>query len=469
MTSDAQSSQAVRSGGRGARRAVDPKFISGSILRHILVMTGAGAAGLMAIFAGDLANMYFLSLANDQAMIAAAGYASSILFFTTSVGIGLSIAATSLVAPAIGAGLHVRSRRLSTHAHLITFFASLISALPVWLAIDPLLTAFGAQGRTHDLAARYLAILVPSLPLLAMGMTSSSVLRSAGDAHRAMYVTLFGAIVNTLLDIYFILHLGWGIEGAAIASALARIVVMGIGIYGVAYVHGLMARPKLATLLKDLPAFAGIAAPAVLTNVATPVSNAFVTVAIAPFGDDAVAGWAVIGRIIPVAFGSIYALSGIVGPVLGQNYGARLPQRMRSSLTLSLLVTAAFTATAWLLLAIFAGSLADAFHARGDARDLIELFCRWLSPLFVFLGALFVSNAAFNTLGQPHFSAALNWGRATVGTLPFVALGAHIGGASGVLAGNMAGGIPFGLAGMWLAYRLVDKIVDRIKADVAQP
>jgi putative MATE family efflux protein len=436
-----------------------PKFITGSILRHIFEMTGAGALGLMAIFIGDLANIYFLSQTGDEAVIAAVGYASSILFFSTSIGIGLSIAATALVAPAIGAGLRVRARRLSAHAHVLTFALSALLSAGLWLAIDPMLIALGATGRTLELASGYLAVLLPTLPMLALGMTSAAVLRSVGDARRGMHVTLAGAIVNTLLDILLIVHLGWGIEGAAIATAISRVAVMGIGFYGVIGVHRLMSRPKFKTLPPDAAAFSAIAIPAVLTNIATPAGNAYVTAAIAAYGDGAVAGWAIIGRIIPVAFGAIYALSGSVGPILGQNFGARLPERMRGVFTLSLLTMAAFTAVAWLVLAALAHPLADAFNAAGDARRLIVFFCRWLSPLFVFLGALFIANAAFNTLGRPHYSTLLNWGRATIGTIPFVLGGGALAGADGVLAGNMIGGIAFGLLSVALAYRLIDRVV----------
>ena len=437
------------------RQSGPPVFVSGSILRHILVMTGAGALGLMAIFAGDLANIYFLSRTGDEAVVAAIGYASSILFFSTSIGIGLSIAATSLVSPALGAGLRVRARRLSAHAHVLTAVASALLSAFLWFTIEWLLSLLGASGRAHALATTYLTILIPTLPMLALGMTSAAVLRSVGDARRAMHITLAGAVVNTFLDLVFIVYMGWGIKGAAFASVIARLAIMGIGLYGVIGVHKLMSRPKLATLTFDAPAFAAIAIPAVLTNIATPAGNAYVTSALAPFGDGAVAGWAIIGRIMPVAFGAIYALSGSVGPILGQNLGARGEDRMRSVLSNSLAVMAAFTAIAWLLLSVFADHLANAFNTAGDARQLILYFCRWLSPLFVFLGALFVSNAVFNTLGKAHFSTALNWGRATLGTVPFVIAGASTAGAKGALAGNMIGGIIFGVAAVWVAYRLI--------------
>ena len=295
-----------------------PKFVSGSILRHILEMTAAGAVGLMAIFLGDLANIYFLSLSGDQTVVAAVGYASSILFLSTSIGIGLSIATASIVAPAIGGGHREAARRLSTHAHVLTFAVSAALSAVLWLLIPQLLSLLGATGEAHAAATRYLKILIPTLPLLAGGMTSSSVLRSVGDAKRSMLVTLYGAIVNTILDAILILKLGLGIEGAAMSSTLARATVAGIGLYGVACVHKLLERPNLASMADDTPAFAAIALPAVLTNIATPVSNAYVTWAIAPYGNGAIAGWAVIGRIIPVAFGSVYALSGVVGPIIGR-------------------------------------------------------------------------------------------------------------------------------------------------------
>lgn len=452
----------MQTGSRTRRvTSAPPKFVTGSILRHILVLTGTGAAGLMAIFLGDLANILFLSWAGDDVVIAAVGYASSILFLTISIGIGLSIAATSLVSPALGAGRRMRARRLSLNAHVLTFVAASLLSLVIWLLIPQFLELLGATGRAYELATVYLLILVPALPPLAVAMTSASVLRSAGDARRAMNVTLIGAPVNTLLDAILILGLGLGIQGAAIASALSRLVMMAIGLYGVVWVHDLWGRLRVRTVLADAPAHIAVAVPAVLTNIATPVANAYVTRAMAPFGDTAVAGWAIVGRVIPVAFGAIFALSATVGPIIGQNYGAGAFDRVRAALTQSLLVTAVFTGVAWAILAVLAWPIAGAFDATGETADLIVFFCRALPPTFVFLGALFVANAAFNTLGRPHYSTALNWGRATLGTVPLVQAGAVLAGATGVLAGSVLGGVIFGVLAVWLAYRWIDQLASK--------
>lgn len=437
-------------------------------MRHILEMTGTGALGLIAIFLGDLANILFLSWLNDEAIVAAVGYASSILFFTISIGIGLSIAASALVAPALGAGRRLTARRLSVNAHAGTFILSIVAALLVWLLVPWLLEILGATGRTHALAESYLDILVPSLPLLAVAMTSAAVLRSIGDARRAMNITLTIAVVNALLDPIFIFVLGLGIEGAAMATTVARAGALAIGLYGVARVHGLMARFRPHHFTADSLPLLAIAVPAILTNIATPVSNAYVTAAIAPFGDSAVAGWAVVGRVLPVAFGAIYALSGSVGPIIGQIHGAGDYARMREALTLSLAVNVLFTLAAWLGLALLAYPLAALFKASGDAEALIVLFCRWTAPFFMFTGALFVANAAFNTLGKAHLSTMLNWGRSTIGTVPLVELGRSLAGASGIIWGFMLSGVAFGLLSVWLCYRLVDGMARRMPRSPAK-
>ncbi len=442
-----------------ARTVPRARFVTGSITRHIFVMTGTSAIGLMAIFFGDFANILFLGLLGDVEVLAAIGYSASLLFFTVSVGIGLSIATSSLVSPALGAGDVERARRLSVNLHIASVAVALLVLAVLWPLLPALLAGIGATGRTHALALGFTRLVVPTLPLLVTAMCSAAVLRSAGDPRRAMYVTLSGAIVNTALDPIFILWLGWGIHGAAVATIIARIAVACIGLLLVVRLHGLMAKPEWATFRRDVALIAGFSLPAVLANIATPVSNAVVTMTIARFSDAAVAGWAVIGRITPVAFGAIFALSGSIGPIIGQNLGARAYDRVREALIEGLRTAGYFTVAAWLFLALAAPVLVSLFNAKGEAADLILFYCRWMAPLFVFFGLLFVSNAACNTLGKPHYATLLNWGRATLGTLPFTALGAYWGGgAKGVLIGFMAGGIAFGVLAVAVVFRLIREL-----------
>ena len=78
------------------------KFVEGNLFRHITVMALTSSVGLMAIFVVDLVNIIFISMLGQQEFTAAVGYAGAILFFTTSFGIGLSIAVSALCARAVG-------------------------------------------------------------------------------------------------------------------------------------------------------------------------------------------------------------------------------------------------------------------------------------------------------------------------------------------------------------------------------
>ncbi len=420
-------------------------FTRGSTMRHILVMSGSSGVGLMAVFLVDFADLYFLGLLGEIEVAAAIGYAGSVLFFTVALGIALSIAATALVSPALGAGKKPRARRRAVNALIFAVAAGSVLSLLLWLSVPVLLGWLGADGRAFELAASYLRIVLVATPLLVVGMSCAALLRSVGDAKRAMYVTLSGAIINGLLDPLFIFVLGLGVDGAAIASALARATMAAVGLYGVVLVHGLLAYPKPSRFWPDALAIASVAAPVALTNLATPIANAYVTSSMAPFGVSAVAGWAVLSRLIPVSFAGIFAVSGAIGPVLGQNLGAGEYARVRYAFVNGVIVVLAYALAVWGILATFHAFIAHAFNARGDAAALIAFFCMWLSPGFGVLGLLFMSNAAFNNLGRPHYATILNWGRATLGTMLPVAVASQYFGPYGVLAGQVLGGMSFGI------------------------
>ena len=128
-----------------------PRFVTGSIFRHIAVMTGTSAIGLMAIFVSDFANIFFLGLLGDLQLLAAVGYASSIMFFLISAGIGMSIAVVALVSPALGARDIARARRLSSHAAVFAGATSSLLVAVLWPALPALLGSLEGR-RTHAYA-----------------------------------------------------------------------------------------------------------------------------------------------------------------------------------------------------------------------------------------------------------------------------------------------------------------------------
>ena len=418
-------------------------------------MTVSGSVGLIAVFAVDLLNLFYISLLGQKELAAAVGYAGTLLFFVISMSIGLAIAVSAITSRALGRGDRDKARQMAGASLVLMVVSMSVGSLALFPFIYSLLGVLGATGVTADLALRFTQFVLPSAPLLGAGMCISALLRALGDGKRAMYVTLSAAAAVAVLDPLFIFGFGWGLDGAALATGAARVVMVCVGLYGLVRVHHLLALPTQADLLATARPFFAIGLPSILTQVATPVGNAFVTAAIAPYGDSAVAGWAIVGRIIPVAFAALYGLSGAVGPILGQNLGARRYDRLHSTMTDSLKVVVVYVLVMWLLMALFSGVIADAFGATGEGREVIVFFCQFVAASFVFNGAVFVANAAFNNLGFVLYSTALNWGRATLGVAPFIWLGGQWYGVKGVLAGYGLGVVLFGVVGVWGCFKVL--------------
>ena len=448
-----------------AQKAV---FTQGSTMRHVLVMTSTGAVGLLAIFIVDVINLFYISLLGQQELAAAIGYASTIMFFTVSMSIGFSIAATAITAKAIGSGDEDAAKK-NAGATLIFMVSMCVIAVIILFPLLPfIISLLGATGDTHRLTLEFMQIALVSYPLMGAGMCLAGLLRAKGDAKRAMYVTLSAGAAALILDPIFIFGFGWGIHGAAIAILFTRLILTLVGLHGAMIVHKMIAKPDFSWIVKTARPFMVIAVPAVLTQIATPIGNAYVTAAIAEFGDDAVAGWAIVGRLMPLAFAAVFSLSGAVGPILSQNLGAKRLDRVNQAMWDSLIFTLIYTLVVWAILALSWQQISGIFSAEGDAKNLIRFFCLFVAGSFLFNGALFVANAAFNNLGYAFYSTIFNWGRATLGIIPFVWVGQQWG-PEGVLAGWGLGGIVFGIAAVVVCFRTISTLEGRVIEEGENP
>jgi putative MATE family efflux protein len=432
--------------------AAQAKFVEGNLFHHVTVMSLSASVGLMAIFVVDLVNMVYISWLGDADLTAAVGYAGAVLFFATAIGIGLSIGVTVLVAQAVGARDVELARQRATMGLVLGGGLGTLFSLLVWLALPWVVDLLGATGRAADETLHFLRLYLLSQPLLIVMIIAAAILRAYGEARRAMMVTVWGALVLAAMDPVFILWLRWELTGAAIAVAISRAVMLVVALWPVMRLIGGFAPLSRAAISVFRQPFAAIAGPAILTQLATPVGQAIVTRMVGVYGEPAVAGMAIAGRLTPVAFGMIFALSGALGPIVGQNLGAGRMDRVARVFRDSIIFTGIIIVTVSAALFLLRDPLAELFKAEGITRDLLFLFCGPLSLLFFFNGLIFVSNALCNNLGRPFWSTMVNWGRHTVGTLPpALWLGGMLG-AQGVLIGQALGGVVFGLIAVWMGW-----------------
>lgn len=427
-------------------------------MRHVAVMTLTSSIGLLALFIVDFVDLFFISQLGDPALTAGMGFASTLLFLNSSLNIGLMITISALAARRIGMGRSETTRALLGEVLILGVTMATVIALIFWIFAPQWVTLMGATGKAHESAVSYIRIVAPFGPVTVIGMVCSGLLRAYGDARRAMNTTLAMAAGNAIFDPILMFGLDWGFVGAAWATVISILLMAVTGIVPIMRHYGGFAIPTRASFADNLVDIRRIMVPAVLTNLATPVGGIIAFRLIALYGEAAVASYAVIGRIIPLAFCLLFSLSGSIGPIIGQNYGANQLDRVRGTIDRAVLFAAGFTVLIWPILIVGSDTIGTIFDLPSGGMDLIHAFAWIVVPLFFFNGLLFISNASFNNLDRANWSTWTNWGRNTVGVLPFAMAGSMMAGAPGVLIGQAIGGVLFGLGAYWLTRHRVQQL-----------
>ncbi|AXA33061.1 MATE family efflux transporter [Francisella adeliensis] len=430
-------------------------FTKGSVTRHVIIMSLTSSIGLIAIFIVDLLDMFFLSILGEVELASAVGYAGTISFFTTSIGIGISIAMGALISRSVGEGKKNQANCYLINIYLIALIITVPIAIIVWLYIPDLLMLIGAKERTLELATQYLKILIPSFPILVLGIASGAALRAFGDAKFSMYSTLAGGLVNAILDPIFIFLLAMNVEGAAVASVFARVTILLVAFFALVIKYKVSLVFYWKGFKDSLYPILKVAFPAILTNMTTPIGTAYTIAEMSKFGDSAVAGMSVIGRLSPVAFAIVFAVSGAIGSIIGQNLGAKNINRVKKTLTSSLWFVCIVVLIVSIVLMSINGYLVYMFQLDSEAAQLMYVFSHFIAISYIFVGAGFIANAAFNNLGKPLYSFVVNMLKATVFTMPFVYFGGQNYGAEGILVGQGIGSLIIGLVAYIFAHRYV--------------
>lgn len=422
---------------------------------HVLEMVLTGWASMLAVFAVEFLSLLYLGTLKDEAVLGAVGFGSMTQFTIISVCIGVTVGGAALVSRALGAGDGPRARALGGASLILMAAAALVSGTLFLAAIAPFTTAIGLAEDVRGHLLSYVLITTPFAVVMGMGMMLSNLLRAAGHGRQSMWVLLAGTATVAVLDPLVIFVLDGGMVGVAWASGAGRLATVALGAWLVFRKHRLVAWPRGAALRAHLGAIGRIALPAALTTLATPAAVIFTVSTYAGFGSSVMAGATVVDRVLQLAYALFFVLPGAIGPILGQNLGAGQWDRVQQTVRLTTRWSLIYGFSVAVLLALVAPWMPDLFQVTGPGRDLIVFFCRYGSFAWALNSLYFVAIAVFNNLGYATYSTAIGWLRATVGTLPFVWLGAHYGGPEGVLAGQTAGFALFSLIAMLLCRRVL--------------
>lgn len=414
------------------------RFIQGNIWRHLTAMSLTNSVGLVMVFLADFINIFFISRLGVTELAAGIGFAGTVLFFVRAIAIALGIATSVLVSRHLGRNELGKVRRYVVNASLLSLSVVAVIAAIAWTSRTTLLGWVGASGMTQQYAADFLAIVIPGTLCLVLGVCGGQIIRAYGEARLSMWISIAAAVINLILDPILIFGFNMGLKGAAWATVTSQLAMLLMNWYFIVFRFRLVRAFHGKRFLADVPMVLSIAIPTMLTNLTAPFSAAFAARQMAQFGDEAVAAFAVTLRLVPVSLGVIFALSGAVAPIVGQNAGAGLFDRVREAMHAALKFNWLTVCLVGIVLYFLSGALPYWFSLHGEAAELLVFFCSGAALLFGFDGMIFCTNAAFNNLGRPLYSTLNNFARVFLGAVPLIWLGQHFFGARGVILGYMA-------------------------------
>ncbi|WP_426136781.1 MATE family efflux transporter [Pseudomonas sp. PWP3-1b2] len=414
-------------------------FTEGSLFRHMVVMTCTSATSLLSIFLVDILTVVYIAMLRDDSLLAAIAVAKTLMFFITSMVLGVAVAAGTVVSKRLGAGAPERARQLASTGLLLAVIVAAAGALIQLVFLDVAVHLLGAEGSAFAAASSYLWITLPATVLMAVGQLCAQLLRTAGLSRQAMWIMLIATAAVAVADPVLIFLFDLGLDGAGYAYVLSCTITASAGGYYVHRVARLTSPLEARQLWADIGHISRIAVPAVFGNLATPVGMAYLMATVAQFGSQALAGIAVVDRVIQFAFCVFFVLPGALSPVLGQNLGAMNKVRAAHAIRMSYGLVVVYGVSVSLLLAVSAGLMGRLFHVEGEGLLILEAFCRFGGVLWTIIGLQFIATSIFITMGRSIYVTVFGWLRASLGTVPFVWYGAQTLGSSGALLGQLLG------------------------------
>ncbi|WP_369025921.1 MATE family efflux transporter [Qipengyuania sp. RANM35] len=436
------------------------KLTSGSIRGHLVTQTLPMILGVAAIMSVGLIDAYFIGRLGS-AELAAVSFIFPITIAISSLGVGVMVGINSVIARALGEGDRDRAERRANFGAIFALVMGLAFALVLYLLLDPLFRLMQAPPQLLPLIREYMVPYAIGMPFLLLQMGLNGILRGQGEAKATSYVSLTFSIANWILDPLLITG-GFGFEGFGVAGAawatligwvLAIVVALVLIDRSALKIHPTLIRK--CRMGESAKAILSVAGPAAFSNAINPIGLSVLTALLASQGEAAVAGFGAAGRLQSFAVVPLLALSGSIGAIVGQNWGAGMPDRSREAMR----EAAVFCIAYGLIIAVLLFALGQWF-ARFFTDDpaVIAEFARYLEISvwgYAGFGVLIVANGALNAVDKARFALGQSFARVFLVMLPFAWLLRPVWGAEAVYAAELAANVIGGSFAAFVVWKIL--------------
>ncbi len=420
-----------------------PRLVSGSIPGHLVSQTTPAVIGVAAIMSIGIVDAYFIGQLGSEAL-AAIAFIFPVAVASTSLGVGVMVGINSVVARALGEGDFAKAAQRANFGIVFAVLSGLFMGLTLWALIDPIFTAMNAPPALMPLIRAYMTPYAMGFPLSLAIMGFNGVLRGQGEARRTSTVSITYAAANWVLNPILITGAfgfeGFGIAGAAYATGIGW--AMGVAT-ALVLLRGTPLPLNLgmlmgANLAGHAKAIIRVGLPAAFSNAINPLGLAVLTAFVALEGEAAVAGFGAAGRLQSFVIVPLLGLSGAIGAIVGQNWGAGRADRAREAV----LYAGAFCIVWGLIVAIgvmAAGqSFARIFTSDPAVVAEFDLYLRIAAWGYAGFGLLIVGNGIMNAVDKAGFALVQSIMRVFLVMLPVAVILQPVMGSAAIYTAELA-------------------------------
>ena len=381
--------------------------ITGTLLRFTLPMI----AGSFLQQCYNIADTLIVGQFIGAGALAAVGSAYTLMVFLISIMLGLSMGSGTVFSLQYGAGQMGALRRSIYASSLLVGAVTFLLNLAAFLWLDPILRLLQVPQDIYAMMYNYLWIIFYGIPFTFIYNFYAALLRAVGDAVTPLWFLAVSVVLNIGLDLFFILRLGWGIEGAAIATVVAQ-GVSALGIMGYTYIKCPELRLHREDLRFDRKCLKEITSFSTLTCVQQSVMNFGILMVqglVNSFGTVVMAAFAAAIKIDSFAYMPVQEFGNAFSTFIAQNYGAKRYDCIRKGVRSAFITVVIFSLIISVLVFLFAKPLMLIF-VRSYETDILSVgidYLRIEGSFYCGIGILFLLYGYYRAIRMPGMSVIL--------------------------------------------------------------
>ena len=383
-------------------RKTDSDMTQGSIWRHLVEFAIPMALGLLFQQLYNTVDTLVVGNFVSKEAQAAVGSTGSIINTVVGFCTGLATGASVIISQRYGAHDDAALRKAVHTTIAVTFLLSALATAGGLLIVDPMLRFMQTPADVWDDARLYLTIYFWGVSGILFYNMGSGILRAVGDSRRPLLFLMLSALLNTVLDLFFVLVLGMKVDGVALATVLAQVISAAAilfvltrekAAYGIRWKELRVDRGSLSGILK-------IGLPSSIQSAITAFSNVFVQSYINAFGSACMAGYSIYNKLDAFVLIPVQALAMSSTTMVGQNWGAKQTARARKSVSTAIWLSLISTALLGIVAFLAAKDLIGLFSPDPEVVSYGVRFIQIVTPFYLTISFNQIYSGALRGIGD---------------------------------------------------------------------